>query len=148
MDEQQLKKVDWILRLAMFGTFFGHGVLAVMEKKKFVDMFTAIAALIGWNVSAATAGTVILWVGIIDILVALIILWKPIRVLLIWGVLWAFLTALFRPMNYSGWNIFAAIAQPNADNFWDLVERAANFGVPLALLYLRGLPKTAKEWFE
>jgi hypothetical protein len=132
----------------MFGTFFGHGVLALMEKKKFVDMFTAMALLIGWQASATTAGNVIFWVGILDVIVAFVILWKPLRILLIWGVIWGFLTALFRPMSASGWNIFAYVLDANKDNFWDLVERAANFGVPLALLYLRGLPKTWKELFE
>jgi hypothetical protein len=145
-ESQRLQRTEWILRIAMFGTFFGHGVLAVMQKQKFVTMFTGMAGLIGWSVSQPAATQWVVWIGIIDILVALAILWRPVRVLLVWGVLWAFVTALARPMA-GGWNIFATIGNPNVDNLWDFVERAANFGIPLALLWLRGLPKTWKEWF-
>ena len=41
-----------------------------------------------------------------------------------------------------------ALARPIAgDPIWDFVERTANWATPLALLYLRGLPKNLKEFF-
>jgi hypothetical protein len=142
------KTVEWVLRLALFATFIGHGILAIMMKAKFVSMFTGMAKLVGWAVAEPTAQQWIFWVGIIDVLVAFAILYKPIRGLLLWAFIWAFLTAIARPLAAHGWAGLLSFGDPNVDNMYDFIERAANYGIPLALLYLRGLPKTAKEWFE
>jgi len=142
------KKITWILRIAMFATFLGHGILAVMQKKHFIDMFVGMGALVGWTVPTATASSFVLWIGVLDILVAVAILWKPLRVFLIWGVFWAFMTAVARPLATHGWNFGIAFTDPNSDGMMDFVERFGNFLVPLALLYIRGFPKTFKEWFE
>jgi hypothetical protein len=34
------------------------------------------------------------------------------------------------------------------DPIWDFVERSANWGAPLALLFLIGWPRSLKEWFR
>jgi hypothetical protein len=47
--------------------------------------------------------------------------------------IWGFWTALVRPI----------VGEP----IWDFVERFANWGAPLALLALSGIPRTVKEWF-
>jgi len=144
-----IKSVDWILRIAMCGEFLGHGILAVMQKKKFVDMFVGMGALIGLTISSTAAGQWVFWIGLLDVIVAIAILFKPLRIILIWGIFWAFMTAIARPLaSPDGWNIFATILDANKDNFWDFIERFANIGVPLALLYIRGLPKTVKDLFE
>ena len=69
-----------------------------------------------------------------DILVAVSVLIKPVRAVLIWATSWAFLTALIRPIA--------------GEPIWDFVERTANWAAPLALLYLRGLPKRLEELFS
>jgi hypothetical protein len=69
-----------------------------------------------------------------DIVVALIALFYPIRVVLAWAALWGLWTALLRPIA--------------GEPIWDFVERWANWAAPLALLYLRGIPKKAKDWFK
>ena len=61
-------------------------------------------------------------IGMIDIAVAIIVLVKPFRVVLIWAVAWGFWTALLRPL----------VGEP----IWDFVERWANWGAPLALFLL------------
>lgn len=125
----ETKRIDLVLRVAMFGEFLGHGVFAWQKKQKFVDMLTAMTGIKG-----AMAGQLIQAVGAIDIAVAFLILVKPIRIVLAWGALWALGTAIARPVS--------------GDPIWDFVERLANVGVPLALLYVRGWPKTAKEWLS
>ncbi len=112
-----LNRVIWILRLAVAGEFLGHGVFALQGK----------AAWIGWiqqltGVSADLAGQLLLAVGLADILVALIVLIKPLKPVLIWAVFWGFWTALVRPL----------VGEP----IWDFIERWANWGAPLALLLL------------
>ena len=121
--------VNWVLRIAVAGEFIGHGTLAIQGK----------AQWIGWigdmlNVSPQAAGQLLLAIGILDVIVALIVLVKPIRVALLWAVLWGFWTALLRPIV--------------GESFWDFVERSANWGAPLALLLILGWPKSLREWFS
>lgn len=126
---QETSKIEWILRVAMFGEFLGHGVFAWQLKKRFLEMLGAMTGITG-----SLADTLMKTVGAVDIFVAFLVLVKPIRVVLIWGAFWGFMTAVARPAA--------------GDPIWDFVERWANIGVPLALLYVRGLPKTAKDWLS
>ena len=71
----------------------------------------------------------------VDLLVAFIVLARPIRIALLWAAVWGFWTALLRPIA--------------GEPVWDFVERWANWGAPLALLMLRGrFPRTLKELFS
>ena len=122
-------KIEWILRIAMYGEFFGHGVFALQLKPRFLEMLTAFTGITG-----DLANNLMIGIGIVDILIAILALIYPFRLMLIWASLWAFLTGLARPIA--------------GDPIWDFVEMWANLGVPLALLYLRGLPKGFKELFK
>ena len=128
MEQENLKKVEWILRIGVFGTFLGHGVFALLGKQSWIPYFTSI------GISESTAIILLPLIGIMDILVAIFTLVKPIRIVLIWATLWAFATALIRPIS--------------GEPIWDFVERTANWAAPLALLYLRGLPKRLEELFS
>jgi len=68
-----------------------------------------------------------------DIVVAILALIWPIRLVLIYATLWAFATALARPIA--------------GDPIWDFVERTASWAAPLALLILQGIPKKLKDIF-
>ena len=125
---EKQKKVEWILRIAIFGTFLGHGIFAIMIKQSWIPYFTSI------GFSESTAIFLLPIIGMIDVLVAISVLVKPIRAVLIYATIWAFATALIRPIS--------------GDPIWDFVERSANWAAPLALLYLRGLPKRLKELFS
>jgi hypothetical protein len=110
------KKLEWLLRVGVAGEFLGHGVLAILGKKDWL----------GWignmlHVSPETAGTLLLLIGLFDVLVAIIVLIKPVRPILLWAALWGFWTALVRPL----------VGQP----IWDFIERSANWAAPLALFY-------------
>ena len=126
MDNQ--KKVEWILRIGIFGTFLGHGVFALLVKQSWIPYFTSL------GISESTAIILLPLIGILDITVAIFALVKPIRAILIYAGIWAFITALIRPIS--------------GEPIWDFVERTANWAAPLALLYLRGIPKTLKEFFS
>lgn len=73
------------------------------------------------HVSDATATTLLLLIGLADVAVALMVLVKPIRPILLWAAAWAFWTALVRPLVGVGW--------------LDFMERSANWAAPLALYY-------------
>jgi len=124
------KVVEWVLRVAVAGEFIGHGAFAIGGKEGWFKYFTPF----GFT-NEETMVKILLFVGIVDVLLALLVLIKPIRVLVLWMVFWGLFTALLR------WPI-------GPDPLWDLLERSANWGAPLALLLTLGWPKTIKEWFK
>lgn len=124
---QQQKVTEWILRIGIFGTFLGHGILALGVKQAWIPYLTVV----GFPESTAVALLPV--IGVIDIGVAFLALIKPIRIVLIYATLWAFSTALIRPIA--------------GDPIWDFVERTANWATPLGLLALQGFPKKLKDIF-
>lgn len=122
-------KAQWVLRVAVAGEFAGHAVFALQGK---ADWLKWISQLTGAD--ATTAATILTLVGVADLLIAVIVLVKPIKAVLLWAALWGAWTALVRPI----------VGMP----VWDFVERWANWGAPLALLLLRGWPKNLKEWLK
>ncbi len=123
------KKVEWILRIAVAGEFIGHGVFALQGKKDWVGWFAQ------FGVSDPTLATQLLFfIGAVDLLLALLILVRPVRIVILWMAIWGFWTALLRPL----------VGLP----IWDFIERSANWGAPLALLVMLGWPKSVREWFR
>lgn len=118
-----------ILRIAVAGEFLGHGIFALQGK---ADWIGWIGRLTGAD--AVLAAELLLVIGILDVLIAAIVLMRPVRGILLWAAFWGAWTALVRPL----------VGLP----VWDFVERWANWGAPLALLMLRGWPKSKKEWFS
>jgi hypothetical protein len=110
------KKIEWFLRVGVFGEFLGHGLLAVGGKADWIKWISQIV-----HVDAATATTLLLLVGIADVILAILVLVKPYRPLLVWMAVWGFWTALVRPIVGMGW--------------LDFIERAANWAAPMALYY-------------
>ncbi|MEK7606421.1 MAG: hypothetical protein AAB458_02405 [Patescibacteria group bacterium] len=123
------KAIEWVLRIAVAGEFLGHGVFALQGKASWIPWVTQLTGATG-----ESALTILTLVGVMDILIALLVLVKPIRIALLWAVLWGFWTALMRPI----------VGEP----IWDFVERWANWGAPLALLLMRGWPHGGREWFR
>ena len=123
------KLAMWVLRIAVAGEFIGHGVFALQGKKDWIGWFAKFGVS-----DPGTATQLLLVIGALDIALAILILIKPVRAVLLWMVFWGFWTALLRPI----------VGLP----VWDFVERWANWGAPFALLLLIGWPKDIKEWFR
>ncbi|OGZ26319.1 MAG: hypothetical protein A2W71_01705 [Candidatus Nealsonbacteria bacterium RIFCSPLOWO2_02_39_8] len=123
------KFIEWVLRIAVAGEFIGHGVFALQGKKAWIGWISQLT-----GAGAETAGTLLFLIGAMDLIVALIVLLRPIRLVLLWAAFWGFWTALLRPI----------VGEP----IWDFVERWANWGAPLALLLILGWPKSFKEWLS
>lgn len=123
-----IKLVEWVLRISVAGEFIGHGVFALQGKKDWIGWFAKFGVT-----DANLASQLLFAVGVVDIALALLVLVKPIRIVLLWMTLWGFWTALLRPV----------VGMP----VWDFVERWANWGAPLALLFLIGWPRSFREWF-
>ena len=110
------KKIEWLLRVGVAGEFLGHGLLAIGGKEAWVGWISQLT-----GVDAVTAGTLLLVIGITDVLVALVVLVKPLPPVLLWAAFWGFWTALVRPLV--------------GESVLDFIERSANWAAPLALYY-------------
>jgi hypothetical protein len=114
-----------LLRLAVAGEFFGHGWLALSVKPSWIPLITAL----GFEVS--TARLLMPAVGALDLVLAALVLVRPMRGPLLWMTFWGLFTALLRPLSGGSWVEF--------------VERGANWGAPLALLSTLGWPRGWRE---
>lgn len=111
-----MQKMEWVLKIGVAGEFVGHGVFAIQGKKDWIGWIDRLL-----NTGDATAATLLMIVGIIDIAIALIVLFRPVNWVLLWAAFWGLWTALVRPM----------MGLP----VWDFIERFANWAAPLALYY-------------
>lgn len=129
-----LNFIEWTLRIGLFATFVGHGAFALQGKESWI---TWIVTFTGFDISFATQ--VLLLIGALDIVVGLVILVKPIRIVLLWVILWTSWTAIMRVLPFIG------------DPIWELLEKLINPAAAISLLLIRGLPieiKRVKEWFR
>lgn len=123
------KIIEWILRIAVAGEFIGHGAFALQGKKEWVGWFATFGIS-----DPILALKIMFFLGLVDVALGILVILRPIPAALLWMAFWGFWTALLRPIV--------------GLSFWDFVERWANWGAPLALLLLIGLPKTLKGWFS
>ncbi len=138
------KFIEWILRISVAGEFVGHGIFALgffpsSAVGKSLYFIPQKAQWVGWirdllGVSPETAVSLLTLVGGLDLITALVILLYPVRIALLWAAIWGFWTALLRPL----------VGEP----VWDFVERWANWGAPLALLFMAGWPRDTRGWFN
>ena len=119
------KALEIIARIGIFGTFIGHGITAIGVNPKWIPLLTA------FGFSGEQAVFIMPLIGILDIIVALIILIYPIRIVLYWALFWTFLTALSRPIS--------------GDSFLEFFERSSNWGLPLVLIMMGYYTKNNKS---
>jgi hypothetical protein len=112
------QKIHYTLRIATVCCFVGHGVFGVITKAIWCNYFAF------FGIGTATAYKLMPLLGSFDILLGLTMLILPLRIIPVWLVFWGFITGLCRPLA----------GEPLAE----LIERAGNFGAPLALLILSG----------
>ena len=125
----QVKTAEWILRIALFGEFVGHGTFAFRAVPHFQEL---MAGALG--ITTEAAAVILPVVGVIDFTVAALALAKPIRLILLYAALWGLLTGIARPVY--------------GTEIWAFVERWPNWAVPLALLYVRGFPQRRGDWLR
>lgn len=121
------KKVYYTLRLAAGMCFIGHGAFGVITKSIWANYFGV------FGIGHHLAYTLMPWLGALDIFMGVSILIYPTRAITTWLILWGFTTALLRPLS--------------GEPFAELIERAGNYGAPLVLLLLSGIPRKKADWF-
>ncbi len=113
------RTLELLLRIGVFGCFVGHGAFGVIGKEAWLPYFAVARIPESW------AWTLMPIVGSIDIAVGIVALLSPRPVALFYAAFWAVWTALLRPL--AGESVF------------ETLERAGNYGVPIALLVLAGV---------
>ena len=88
-----LNYIKWILKIAVFGEFLGHGIFALQGKAAWLAWFPVF----GIN-NPQIASTLLFLIGIMDIILAIIVLVRPLPLALLWMATWGFFTALIRPI--------------------------------------------------
>jgi hypothetical protein len=107
------------LRIASAMCFIGHGAFGIITKPIWCNYFAVLG--IGHDLAYRMMPVL----GSVDIVLGLSLLFYPTRAALTWLVAWGAVTALLRPIS----------GEPAGE----FIERAGNYGAPLALLLLSGL---------
>lgn len=118
----------WVLRIGAALCFIGHGAFGFITKAAWVPYFGVVGIPEAW------AWNLMPWIGAVDVMAGMAVLFAPTRVPLMYMTVWAAWTALLRP--FAGESVF------------ETLERAGNYGVPLAMLLAVGLPRTAHHAME
>lgn len=116
----------WILRFGAAACFIGHGAFGIITKEAWLPYF-AFA-----GISRDAAFSLMPLIGTVDIAAGLLVLAAPRPIVLAYMVVWALWTALLRPLT--------------GDSIFETLERAGNYGVPLGLLLLVGIPRRWRDW--
>jgi hypothetical protein len=120
-------KLYWLLRLGVVGCFIGHGAYGFITKEAWVPYFSVV------GIDRAWAYRLMPWIGVMDIVLGLTMAVVPWRIVLLHLTVWGLWTAALRPLS--------------GDAVWECVERAGNYGVPLAFLVFAGGPRRLCGWF-
>ena len=120
--------LHWILRAAVAACFIGHGAFGVITKAAWLPYFAI------FGIPEAWAWKLMPLVGAVDISIGILTLIQPVRAVILYMAFWGFQTACLRPLAGQG--------------IWELLERAGNYGVPLAFLCLLGAGRSLTDWFS
>ena len=134
-------QLHWTLRITVALCFIGHGTWGLITKSGWLPFFASqgIDPELAWKLQP--------WVGAFDIAMALLLLRRSNRAILIWMFLWALWTAMLRPLagnlekvQVEGeWTVqIREEARPDKTQTWEFWERAGNWGPPFMLLVMGG----------
>lgn len=111
--------LELLLRVGVGGCFIGHGAFGVIGKEAWLPYF-AVA-----GISEEWAWRLMPIVGSVDIVIGALTLIAPRPAYLAYAALWAAWTALLRPLS--------------GESAFETLERAGNYGIPVAFLLLAGV---------
>lgn len=111
-------KLHWALRIGVALEFLGHGLAGFYRPPGWMPYFTF------FGIPETFAHAYMTYItGTVDIALAVLLLLRPMRAVMLHMAVWGLLTALLRPLTGESW--------------FELLERGANYGMPLALLCSR-----------
>jgi len=117
-------RVHYTLRIAAACCFIGHGLFGIIIKEIWCNYFSVM------GIGREMAYSLMPVIGVVDICMGLLLIVYPLPAFFAWLVVWGFFTAMLRPLS--------------GEPFAECIERAGNYGAPLALLFFTG---SFKKWF-
>ncbi|HMH23930.1 MAG TPA: hypothetical protein VK563_19225 [Puia sp.] len=121
------KRLHYTLRIAVAMCFIGHGAFGIITKSIWCNYFAV------FGIGQPLAYKLMPVLGSFDIVFGLIMLLYPVKAIPAWLVFWGIVTACLRPLS--------------GEPFAEFIERAGNFGAPLAFLLLAGVGPV-KGWLR
>jgi hypothetical protein len=121
------RQLHWLLRVGVIGCFIGHGAYGLLTKEAWVPYFGVVGIDRTW------AYRLMPWIGVMDVGLGLTMAVVPLPIVLLHLTIWGIWTAALRPLS--------------GDSVWEFIERAGNYGMPLAFLILAGVPRSLHGWF-
>lgn len=123
------RTLELLLRIGVAGCFIGHGAFGVIGKEAWLSYFAVAGIGPDW------AWRLMPVVGSVDILVGILALLAPRPIFLGYAAFWSVWTALLRPLA--------------GESFFETLERAGNYGVPIAFLLLAGVGwRPTRRWLQ
>ena len=124
----KIQNIYYTLRVASAMCFIGHGAFGIITKTIWCNYFAV------FGIGHDMAYHLMPILGSVDILMGLSLLIFPVRAAALWLVIWGLVTASLRPLS--------------GEPFAEMIERAGNYGAPLALLILCGIENGFWSWFK
>lgn len=129
LNTENIRVLEFLLRIGVFMEFLGHGAFGLITKAAWVPYITV------FGFSEATAWKLMPVIGGVDVFaLGLSALLLPIPALLLYMSFWGLFTAFLRPLTGEG--------------IWELVERTYNFGVPFALFFFYKSTTASLKYFR
>jgi hypothetical protein len=126
MANKETIRIYYTLRIAVAMCFIGHGAFGIITKPVWYNYFAV------FGIGHDLAKSLMPIVGSMDIFLGILMIIFPIRIIPLWLIFWGAVTASLRPMS--------------GEPFAEFIERAGNFGAPLALLLVTGgFPRNFRE---
>jgi len=123
-------QLHWTMRITAALCFVGHGAWGIITKEAWLPFFASqgISEQVAWHLMPI--------IGLVDIGMALLLLIKHLRIVLVWMLIWSLWTAILRPIS-------------GTPGMWEFFERAGNFAPPFILLLMSGnFYIKFKDWFS
>src|SRR5262245_7782609 len=93
LQSAQTKNIYYTLRIACAMCFIGHGAFGIITKEIWCNYFGVVG--IGRDMSY----TLMPYVGTMDILMGLLVVFYPLIIVFAWLVIWGTATAMMRPLS-------------------------------------------------
>ena len=114
------------IQFSIFLIFASHGLGCLLHNGLYVDYIIGfVGDYTPYSIKQQQAEIWLTIIGIVDILVAVLVLFKPFKWLMYWLIFWGILTTLLRVVD-------ASIL-----NYAEFLIRVPHFGLPLALLIVQ-----------
>lgn len=120
-----LHATGWVLRIAIATVFAIHGIEAIMQHPRFIDYIIGTTHnFTGHYLSESTTVAIMRVIGVVDLVVAALVIIKPHPAVLYWMAFWGLITALSRVTTFG------------LGHHHEVLVRTAHFLAPIALLFI------------